>query len=174
MTIVEFSLTACGGPTHYNRRSIIMTSKNTQINAASSAVTMSKADALAAHKELAKVQKKTSAYGKQFKALVSLEVAVNLPMQTQRLAVLKAIIIASKTLGKEWVPAKDVIEVAMRVQDPDGSLNHGFLYMPTRFKVTEDSEGTAAHRKAVTDVFRYYDAPQFRAAKDGTDIYEVK
>ena len=62
-----------------------MTSKNTQINAASSAVTMSTADALAAHKELAKVQKKTSAYGKQFKALVSLKEAVTIPMQTQRL-----------------------------------------------------------------------------------------
>ena len=151
-----------------------MTSKNTQINAASSAVTMSTADALAAHKELAKVQKKTSAYGKQFKALVSLEEAVTLPMQTQRLAVLKAIIIASKTLGKEWVPAKDAIEVAMRPLNLDGSLNHGFLFMPKRFDVTEETEGTAGHRKAVTDIFRFYDAPQFRAAKDGTDIYEVK
>ena len=152
-----------------------MTKKNLHSDATSGAVTMSKAQALAAQKELAKVQKKTSSYGKQFKALVGLEDAANLPgLQPQRRAVLKAIIIAAKTLGKEWVPAKDVIEVAMRVQNSDGSLNHGFLYMPKRFDVTEDSEGTAEHRKHVTNVIRFYDSVEFRAASDGTDIYDVR
>tara|TARA_R110002110_G_scaffold200236_1_gene410923 strand:+ start:195 stop:650 length:456 start_codon:yes stop_codon:yes gene_type:complete len=151
-----------------------MTKKQLHSDATSGAVTMSKAEALVAHKELAKVQKKTSAYGKQFKALVSIEDAVNLPMQPQRLAVLKAIIIAAKTLGKDWVPAKDVIEVAMRVQNSDGSLNHGFLYMPTRFKVTEESEGTSEHRKHVTNVIRFYDSKEWHQAKDGTDIYDVR
>ena len=152
-----------------------MTKKNVNSNVASGAVTMSKAQALAAQKELAKVQKKTSSYGKQFKALVGLEDAANLPgLQPQRRAVLKAIIIAAKTLGKEWVPAKDVIEVAMRVQNSDGSLNHGFLYMPKRFDVTEDSEGTADHRKHVTNVIRFYDSAEFQAASDGTKIYDVR
>ena len=152
-----------------------MTKKNVNSNVASGAVTMSKAQALAAQKELAKVQKQTSSYGKQFKALVGLEDAANLPgLQPQRRAVLKAIIIAAKTLGKEWVPAKDVIEVAMRFQNSDGSLNHGFLYMPKRFDVTEDSEGTAEHRKHVTNVIRFYDSVEFRAASDGTDIYDVR
>ena len=152
-----------------------MTKKNANSNVASGAVTMSKTQALAAQKELAKVQKKASSYGKQFKALVGLEDAANLPgLQPQRRAVLKAIIIAAKTLGKEWVPAKDVIEVAMRVQNSDGSLNHGFLYMPKRFDVTEDSEGTAEHRKHVTNVIRFYDSVEFRAASDGTDIYDVR
>ena len=121
------------------------------------------------------MQKKASSYGKQFKSLVGLEDAANLPgLQPQRRAVLKAIIIAAKTLGKEWVPAKDVIEVAMRVQNSDGSLNHGCLYMPKRFDVTEDSEGTAEHRKHVTNVIRFYDSVEFRAASDGTDIYDVR
>jgi hypothetical protein len=151
-----------------------MTSKTTHSKAPSDVVTMSKSEALAAQKELAKVQKKTTSYGKQFKALVSLKEAVNLPMQPQRLAVLKAIIIASETLGKEWVPAKDVIEVAMRVQNPDGSLNNGFLYMPKRFEVTEESEGTPEHRKHVTNVMRFYDAKEWHQAKDGTDIYDVR
>ena len=152
-----------------------MTKKNLHSDATSGAVTMSKAQALAAQKELAKVQKKTSSYGKQFKALVGLEDAANLPgLQPQRRAVLKAIIIAAKTLGKEWVPAKDVIEVAMRVQNSDGSLNHGFLYMPKRFDVTEDSEGTADHRKHVTNVIRFYDSAEFQAASDGTKIYDVR
>ena len=152
-----------------------MTKKNVNSNVASGAVTMSKAQALAAQKELAKVQKKASSYGKQFKALVGLEDAANLPgLQPQRRAVLKAIIIAAKTLGKEWVPAKDVIEVAMRVQNSDGSLNHGFLYMPKRFDVTEDSEGTADHRKHVTNVIRFYDSAEFQAASDGTKIYDVR
>ena len=139
--------------------------KTTHSKAPSDVVTMSKSEALAAQKELAKVQKKTTSYGKQFKALVSLTEAVNLPMQPQRLAVLKAIIIASETLGKEWVPAKDVIEVAMRVQNPDGSLNNGFLYMPKRFEVTEESEGTPEHRKHVTNVIRFYDAKEWHQAK---------
>ena len=139
--------------------------KTTHSKAPSDVVTMSKSEALAAQKELAKVQKKTTSYGKQFKALVSLTEAVNLPMQPQRLAVLKAIIIASETLGKEWVPAKDVIEVAMRVQNPDGSLNNGFLYMPKRFEVTEESEGTPEHRKHVTNVMRFYDAKEWHQAK---------
>ena len=152
-----------------------MKKKNLHSDATSGAVTMSKAQALAAQKELAKVQKKTSSYGKQFKALVGLEDAANLPgLQPQRRAVLKAIIIAAKTLGKEWVPAKDVIEVAMRVQNSDGSLNHGFLYMPKRFDVTEDSEGTADHRKHVTNVIRFYDSAEFQAASDGTKIYDVR
>ena len=152
-----------------------MSKKTVNSNVASGAVTMSKAQALAAQKELAKVQKKTSSYGKQFKALVGLEDAANLPgLQPQRRAVLKAIIIAAKTLGKEWVPAKDVIEVAMRVQNSDGSLNHGFLYMPKRFDVTEDSEGTADHRKHVTNVIRFYDSAEFQAASDGTKIYDVR
>ena len=152
-----------------------MSKKQTHSDATSGAVTMSKTQALAAQKELAKVQKKTSSYGKQFKPLVSLEDAANLPgLQPQRRAVLKAIIIAAKTLGKDWVPAKDVIEVAMRVQNSDGSLNHGFLYMPKRFDVTEDSEGNAEHRKHVTNVIRFYDAVEFRAASDGTDIYDVR
>ena len=152
-----------------------MTKKNLHSDATSGAVTMSKAQALAAQKELAKVQKKTSSYGKQFKPLVSLVDAANLPgLQPQRRAVLKAIIIAAKTLGKEWVPAKDVIEVAMRVQNSDGSLNHGFLYMPKRFDVTEDSEGTADHRKHVTNVIRFYDSAEFQAASDGTKIYDVR
>ena len=152
-----------------------MTKKNLHSDATSGAVTMSKAQALAAQKELAKVQKKTSSYGKQFKALVGLEDAANLPgLQPQRRAVLKAIIIAAKTLGKEWVPAKDVIEVAMRVQNSDGSLNHGFLYMPKRFDVTEDSEGTSEHRKHVTNVIRFYDSAEFQAASDGTKIYDVR
>ncbi len=153
-----------------------MTKKNDvpTINASSGAVTMSKADALAAHKELAKVHKKTSSYGKQFRPLVSLEEAANLPMQAQRLAVLKAIIIASKTLGKDWVPAKDVIEVAMRVQNSDGTLNHGYLFMPKRFDVTEETEGTSEHRKHVTNVIRFYDSKEWHQAKDGTDIYDVR
>ena len=152
-----------------------MTKKTVNSNVASGAVTMSKAQALAAQKELAKVQKKTSSYGKQFKPLVSLVDAANLPgLQPQRRAVLKAIIIAAKTLGKEWVPAKDVIEVAMRVQNSDGSLNHGFLYMPKRFDVTEDSEGTSEHRKHVTNVIRFYDSAEFQAASDGTKIYDVR
>ena len=152
-----------------------MTKKNLHSDATSGAVTMSKAQALAAQKELAKVQKKTSSYGKQFKPLVSLVDAANLPgLQPQRRAVLKAIIIAAKTLGKEWVPAKDVIEVAMRVQNSDGSLNHGFLYMPKRFDVTEDSEGTSEHRKHVTNVIRFYDSAEFQAASDGTKIYDVR
>ena len=152
-----------------------MKNKNLHSDATSGAVTMSKAQALAAQKELAKVQKKTSSYGKQFKALVGLEDAANLPgLQPQRRAVLKAIIIAAKTLGKEWVPAKDVIEVAMRVQSSDGSLNHGFLYMPKRFDVTEDSEGTSEHRKHVTNVIRFYDSAEFQAASDGTKIYDVR
>ena len=152
-----------------------MSKKQTHSDATSGAVTMSKAQALAAQKELAKVQKKTSSYGKQFKPLVSLEDAANLPgLQPQRRAVLKAIIIAAKTLGKDWVPAKDVIEVAMRVQNSDGSLNHGFLYMPKRFDVTEDSEGTSEHRKHVTNVFRFYDSAEFQAASDGTKIYDVR
>tara|TARA_Y100001951_G_scaffold1332_1_gene894 strand:+ start:89 stop:547 length:459 start_codon:yes stop_codon:yes gene_type:complete len=152
-----------------------MKKKNLHSDATSGAVTMSKAQALAAQKELAKVQKKTSSYGKQFKALVGLEDAANLPgLQPQRRAVLKAIIIAAKTLGKEWVPAKDVIEVAMRVQNSDGSLNHGFLYMPKRFDVTEDSEGTSEHRKHVTNVIRFYDSAEFQAASDGTKIYDVR
>ena len=152
-----------------------MTKKNLHSDATSGAVTMSKAQALAAQKELAKVQKKTSSYGKQFKPLVSLVDAANLPgLQPQRRAVLKAIIIAAKTLGKEWVPAKDVIEVAMRVQNSDGSLNHGVLYMPKRFDVTEDSEGTADHRKHVTNVIRFYDSAEFQAASDGTKIYDVR
>ena len=148
--------------------------KTTHSKAPSDVVTMSKSEALAAQKELAKVQKKTTSYGKQFKALVSLTEAVNLPMQPQRLAVLKAIIIASETLGKEWVPAKDVIEVAMRVQNPDGSLNNGYLYMPKRFDVTEESEGTPEHRRHVTNVMRFYDAKEWHQAKDGTDIYDVR
>ena len=152
-----------------------MKKKNLHSDATSGAVTMSKAQALAAQKELAKEQKKTSSYGKQFKALVGLEDAANLPgLQPQRRAVLKAIIIAAKTLGKEWVPAKDVIEVAMRVQNSDGSLNHGFLYMPKRFDVTEDSEGTSEHRKHVTNVIRFYDSAEFQAASDGTKIYDVR
>ena len=152
-----------------------MKKKNLHSDATSGAVTMSKAQALAAQKELAKVQKKTSSYGKQFKPLVSLVDAANLPgLQPQRRAVLKAIIIAAKTLGKEWVPAKDVIEVAMRVQNSDGSLNHGFLYMPKRFDVTEDSEGTSEHRKHVTNVIRFYDSAEFQAASDGTKIYDVR
>jgi hypothetical protein len=152
-----------------------MSKKQTHSDATSGAVTMSKAQALAAQKELAKVQKKTSSYGKQFKALVGLEDAANLPgLQPQRRAVLKAIIIAAKTLGKEWVPAKDVIEVAMRVQNSDGSLNHGYLYMPKRFDVTEDSEGTSEHRKHVTNVIRFYDSAEFQAASDGTKIYDVR
>lgn len=152
-----------------------MTKKNLHSDATSGAVTMSKAQALAAQKELAKVQKKTSSYGKQFKALVGLEDAANLPgLQPQRRAVLKAIIIAAKTLGKDWVPAKDVIEVAMRVQNSDGSLNHGYLYMPKRFDVTEDSEGTSEHRKHVTNVIRFYDSAEFQAASDGTKIYDVR
>ena len=152
-----------------------MAKKNLHSDATSGAVTMSKAQALAAQKELAKVQKKTSSYGKQFRALVGLEDAANLPgLQPQRRAVLKAIIIAAKTLGKEWVPAKDVIEVAMRVQNSDGSLNHGFLYMPKRFDVTEDSEGTSEHRKHVTNVIRFYDSAEFQAASDGTKIYDVR
>ena len=152
-----------------------MKKKNLHSDATSGAVTMSKAQALAAQKELAKVQKKTSSYGKQFKALVGLEDAANLPgLQPQRRAVLKAIIIAAKTLGKEWVPAKDVIEVAMRVQNSDGSLNHGYLYMPKRFDVTEDSEGTSEHRKHVTNVIRFYDSAEFQAASDGTKIYDVR
>jgi len=148
--------------------------KITHSKAPSDVETMSKSEALAAQKELAKVQKKTTSYGKQFKALVSLKEAVNLPMQPQRLAVLKAIIIASETLGKEWVPAKDVIEVAMRVQNPDGSLNNGYLYMPKRFDVTEESEGTPEHRRHVTNVMRFYDAKEWHQAKDGTDIYDVR
>ena len=152
-----------------------MKKKNLHSDATSGAVTMSKAQALAAQKELAKVQKQTSSYGKQFKALVGLEDAANLPgLQPQRRAVLKAIIIAAKTLGKEWVPAKDVIEVAMRSQNSNGSLNHGFLYMPKRFDVTEDSEGTADHRKHVTNVIRFYDSAEFQAASDGTKIYDVR
>jgi hypothetical protein len=152
-----------------------MKNKNLHSDATSGAVTMSKAQALAAQKELAKVQKKTSSYGKQFKALVGLEDAANLPgLQPQRRAVLKAIIIAAKTLGKDWVPAKDVIEVAMRVQNSDGSLNHGYLYMPKRFDVTEDSEGTSEHRKHVTNVIRFYDSAEFQAASDGTKIYDVR
>jgi hypothetical protein len=152
-----------------------MKNKNLHSDATSGAVTMSKAQALAAQKELAKVQKKTSSYGKQFKALVGLEDAANLPgLQPQRRAVLKAIIIAAKTLGKDWVPAKDVIEVAMRVQNSDGSLNHGFLYMPKRFDVTEDSEGNSEHRKHVTNVIRFYDSPDYQEASDGTKIYDVR
>ena len=152
-----------------------MTKKNLHSDATSGAVTMSKAQALAAQKELAKVQKKTSSYGKQFKALVGLEDAANLPgLQPQRRAVLKAIIIAAKTLGKEWVPAKDVIEVAMRSQNSNGSLNHGYLYMPKRFEVTEDTEGTSEHRKHVTNVIRFYDSAEFQAASDGTKIYDVR
>ena len=152
-----------------------MTKKNLHSDATSGAVTMSKAQALAAQKELAKVQKKTSSYGKQFKALVGREDAATLPgLQPQRRAVLKAIIIAAKTLGKEWVPAKDVIEVAMRSQNSNGSLNHGYLYMPKRFDVTEDSEGTSEHRKAVTNVIRFYDSAEFQAASDGTKIYDVR
>ena len=152
-----------------------MKKKNLHSDATSGAVTMSKAQALAAQKELAKVQKQTSSYGKQFKALVGLEDAANLPgLQPQRRAVLKAIIIAAKTLGKEWVPAKDVIEVAMRSQNSNGSLNHGYLYMPKRFDVTEDSEGTADHRKHVTNVIRFYDSAEFQAASDGTKIYDVR
>ena len=152
-----------------------MTKKNLHSDATSGAVTMSKAQALAAQKELAKVQKKTSSYGKQFKPLVSLVDAANLPgLQPQRRAVLKAIIIAAKTLGKEWVPAKDVIEVAMRSQNSNGSLNHGYLYMPKRFEVTEDTEGTSEHRKHVTNVIRFYDSAEFQAASDGTKIYDVR
>ena len=152
-----------------------MKKKNLHSDATSGAVTMSKAQALAAQKELAKVQKKTSSYGKQFKALVGLEDAANLPgLQPQRRAVLKAIIIAAKTLGKEWVPAKDVIEVAMRSQNSNGSLNHGYLYMPKRFEVTEDTEGTSEHRKHVTNVIRFYDSAEFQAASDGTKIYDVR
>ena len=152
-----------------------MKKKNLHSDATSGAVTMSKAQALAAQKELAKVQKKTSSYGKQFKPLVSLVDAANLPgLQPQRRAVLKAIIIAAKTLGKEWVPAKDVIEVAMRSQNSNGSLNHGYLYMPKRFEVTEDTEGTADHRKHVTNVIRFYDSAEFQAASDGTKIYDVR
>ena len=152
-----------------------MKKKNLHSDATSGAVTMSKAEALAAQKELAKVQKKTSSYGKQFKPLVSLVDAANLPgLQPQRRAVLKAIIIAAKTLGKDWVPAKDVIEVAMRSQNSDGSLNHGYLYMPKRFEVTEDTEGTSEHRKHVTNVIRFYDSAEFQAASDGTKIYDVR
>ena len=152
-----------------------MKKKNLHSDATSGAVTMSKAEALAAQKELAKVQKKTSSYGKQFKALVSLVDAANLPgIQPQRRAVLKAIIIAAKTLGKDWVPAKDVIEVAMRSQNLDGSLNHGYLYMPKRFEVTEDTEGTPEHRKHVTNVIRFYDSAEWQAASDGTKIYDVR
>ena len=152
-----------------------MKKKNLHSDATSGAVTMSKAQALAAQKELAKVQKKTSSYGKQFKPLVSLVDAANLPgLQPQRRAVLKAIIIAAKTLGKEWVPAKDVIEVAMRSQNSNGSLNHGYLYKPKRFEVTEDTEGTSEHRKHVTNVIRFYDSAEFQAASDGTKIYDVR
>ena len=152
-----------------------MTKKNLHSDATSGAVTMSKAQALAAQKELAKVQKKTSSYGKQFKPLVSLVDAANLPgLQPQRRAVLKAIIIAAKTLGNEWVPAKDVIEVAMRSQNSKGAPNHGYLYMPKRFEVTEDTEGTSEHRKHVTNVIRFYDSAEFQAASDGTKIYDVR
>ena len=152
-----------------------MTKKQNIQNAASSAVTMNVSEALKAQASRATREKKETSYSKQFKSGLSLEEAANAPgLQPQRRAILKAILIASKTLGKEWVPAKDVIDVAVRVQDADGSLNHGYLYMPKRIEVTEENVGSPEHRAKVIEVMAFYDKPDWRKDGNGAVIYEVR
>ena len=152
-----------------------MTKQQNIQNAASSAVTMNVSEALKAQASRAQREKKESSYGKQFKTTLSLEEAATAPgIQPQRRAILKAIIIATKVLGKEWVPAKDVIDVAVRVQNADGTLNDGYLHMPKRIQVTPENLGSPEHRKKVVEVMAFYDKPDFRVDGNGAVIYEDK
>lgn len=154
-----------------------MTKKQNIQNAASSAVTMNVSEALKAQASRATREKKETSYSKQFKSGLSLEEAANAPgLQPQRRAILKAIVIATKTLGKEgqWVPAKDVIDVAVRVLNADRTLNDGYLYMPKRITVTPENVGSPEHRAKVIEVMAFYDKPDWRVDGNGAVIYEVR